>query len=82
MEAGACGVEQRMHDECLPPACFHTTLGRSGNLKRTKLFFGARCVPLRLAKVFLISLLTNLTAHGLWHCTSCSSKHRAEDFIC
>ncbi|KAK9838261.1 hypothetical protein WJX81_000973 [Elliptochloris bilobata] len=42
MEAGACGVDQRAREGCLPPACFHTTHGRAGGLKRTKLFFGAR----------------------------------------
>lgn len=45
MEAGACSVDRSARAGCLPPACFHSTHGRAGGLKRTKLFFGARCAP-------------------------------------
>jgi hypothetical protein len=45
MEAGADGVDARARAGCLPQACFQTTLARGGGLKRTKLFFGARCAP-------------------------------------
>ena len=45
MEAGACGVDRSARAGCLPPSCFHSSHGRAGGLKRTKLFFGARCAP-------------------------------------
>lgn len=46
MEAGADGVHAKAEAGRLPPTCFHETRGRGGALKRTKLFFGARCEDL------------------------------------
>lgn len=42
IEAMADAVQEMAHNNDLPEECFHETIGRGGNLKRTKYFFGAR----------------------------------------
>lgn len=42
IESMADQVQKMAHDDLLPKECYHDTLGRGGNLKRTKYFFGAR----------------------------------------
>lgn len=42
MEAEADELDSLAHRGLLPPECCHTSAGRSGQLRRTKMFFGAR----------------------------------------
>lgn len=42
IEAMADAVQEMAQNNDLPEECFHETIGRGGNLKRTKYFFGAR----------------------------------------
>lgn len=42
IETMADQVQRMAQDNLLPEECYHDTLGRGGNLKRTKYFFGAR----------------------------------------
>ena len=64
MEAGADGVDERARAGCLPQACFQTTLARGGGLKRTKLFFGARCAP---GDLHMEACPPNSTMLAPWH---------------
>ena len=43
MEAQADVLDSQTRAGQLPPSCFHVNRTRSGALKRTKMFFGARC---------------------------------------
>ena len=42
MEGGADKVDAKARAGRLPPECWHATVGRGGQPKRTKFFFGAR----------------------------------------
>lgn len=43
LEEAVDGVDGKAKAGLLPAQCFHTTVNRAGNPKRTKFFFGARC---------------------------------------
>ena len=45
IEAAADEVQTKAMEGRLPQTCFHESRGRGGNLRRTKFFFGARCMP-------------------------------------
>ena len=46
LEAEVDMLDGRARTQALPPACFHVNRTRAGaQLKRTKMFFGARCEP-------------------------------------
>lgn len=44
IESKSDTVDQKARAGLLPDACFHTSYAKGGGLKRTKFFFGARCV--------------------------------------
>ena len=54
MEAAAKATHAKA-DNRLPPAAFHKTHSQCGGLKRTKMFFGARCEPLFCSNDFTLS---------------------------
>ncbi len=45
IEAAANELQTKATEGRLPKTCFHESRGRTGNLKRTKYFLGARCKP-------------------------------------
>ena len=54
MEAAAKATHAKA-DSRLPPAAFHKTHSQCGGLKRTKIFFGARCEHLLCSNDFTLS---------------------------
>ena len=47
IEARADGIDTDAREGFLPEQCFHNSQNRTGALKRTKFFFGARCENLK-----------------------------------
>ena len=54
MEAQADSLDQSARAGQLPPTCFHVTQTRAAALKRTKMFFGARCATLLQGRQLLL----------------------------
>ena len=52
MEAAAKATHEKA-DHRLPPAAFHKTHSQCGGLRRTKMFFGARCEHLLSCEINL-----------------------------
>ena len=79
LEGRADGVDSRARAGLLPQSCHHTSLSKGGALKRTKFFFGARCINASLLwEVVLLwqyrphyGILQGPSAHVQWYCCYC-----------
>jgi hypothetical protein len=75
MEKEADELDRQAREGLLPPECIHTSVGRGGNPRRTKMFFGARCTRAAAASCIVTAVQDLLCC-----CCCCCCKRLLEAF--